>query len=103
KDRQITHNSMFADFLHRQTSPMKSTTTLSKIAILPPVQSKTRPSPIKSDQDRLVSSQEKNTNPTQGTVRFRGIPKINDQCDSSTKIQPRVYKMNTKGGCTGDL
>jgi len=53
----------------------KSTTKLSKTnnplrykAILDPRH--------QSDQDRLVSSQEKNTNPRLGLVRFRGIHKI---------------------------
>ncbi len=62
----------------------KSTTKLSKIALLLPVQGNTRPSPI-IRPSRLVSSQEKNTTPTQGTVRFRGIPNIEEPVNPSTK------------------
>src|SRR5581483_1945815 len=92
EDRQITHNSMFADYYHRRTPQKKSMTKLSKIRTSPSTK-KTRPSPM-SDQDRLVSSQEKNTSPTQEPVRFRGILKIIAFGQSSTGIfaHSRIYR-----------
>src|SRR5581483_2424743 len=92
EDRQITHNSMFADYYHRRTPQKKSTTKLSKIRTSPSTK-KTRPSPM-CDQDRLVSSQEKNTSPSQEPVRFRGILKIIASGRSSTGIfaHSRFYR-----------
>jgi hypothetical protein len=72
---------MFADYL---STPKAFGATLSKITLLPSVQSKTDPC-HQSDQDRLVSSQEKNTSPTREAVRFRGIPKLEQLRHSSTK------------------
>jgi hypothetical protein len=66
KDRQITHNSMFADYLSSSTdSFIRNPRPNCQRSIIP---SGTRqyPTVVKSDQNRLVSSQEKNTNPTQG-------------------------------------
>jgi hypothetical protein len=64
---------------------MKSATTLSKIDNSP--RYKAIPDPRHySDQDRLVSSREKNTGPTQGPVRFRGIHNISASLNPSNKI-----------------
>src|SRR5437660_12491620 len=57
ENRQITHNSIFADLSHsgfpRRVCCLKSETKLSKIDILLSVQSKTRPSSIRPESARF--------------------------------------------------
>jgi len=86
---------MFADFVHRRISPKKPATKLSKID----TSLRTRQNPtlvINLTKIGSSLSQEKNTGPTQGTVRFRGIHKIRDSFNSSTEINHKFTRMNTK-------
>jgi hypothetical protein len=80
----ITHNSMFADYLHRRISPTKSATKLSKIA----ASSGTRQNPtlvIQSDQDRLDPEPGRTPAPRMGPVRVSRnsqnnapVPQVNE-------------------------
>ncbi len=86
---------MFADFVHQRISPKKPATKLSKID----TSLRTRQNPtlvINLTKIGSSLSQEKNTGPTQGTVRFRGIHNIRDSFNSSTEINHKFTRVNTK-------
>jgi hypothetical protein len=72
---------MFADYLHPESFRDQ---TVKERHFLHRYKAKSDPRQL-SDQDRLVSSQEKNTSPAQGSVRFRGIPNIEGSGNPSTE------------------
>ena len=82
---------MFADYLPSSTdSSIRNPRPNCQRSITPPG-TRQYTTLVNSDQNRLVSSQEKNTSPMQEAVRFRGIHKIRDRSNSSTKIS-RIFR-----------
>ena len=90
KDRQITHNSMFADYLSSSTdSFIRNPRPNCQRSIIP---SGTRqyPTLVKSDQNRLVSSQEKNTNPTQGDGP---LSRDSQDMESAQSVNKKIHRI----------
>jgi hypothetical protein len=84
KDRQITHNSMFADYLPSTNSSIGIRDQTIKDPHFSPVQGNTRPSSLIRPRSACLKPGEEHQ-PTQGVVRFRGIHNVRHLGNSSIK------------------